>query len=136
MSEKTTVTSPIDTSDSLDTYPTHYANKGKGGLHIVDTDQERNVISDDRQQLGMAVNVRQTSTSNPYGKISVLTSSNTWTDFPIRKLSVDMSGNLILPTNAKVFDMILTNDYLYICVQSYVDVDNLAVWKKLLLSNT
>lgn len=49
------VNGPIAPIDSEDTYPTHFANYGKGGFYTVSTIAERNAIPADRRTIGMTV---------------------------------------------------------------------------------
>jgi hypothetical protein len=60
----TTIIAPIVPPDSLDTYPTHQANYGLGGIHHCLTIAERDAISIDRRQEGMLATVK--SDSNTY----------------------------------------------------------------------
>lgn len=53
----TLVTSPIRPFSSLDTYPSFYANEGKGGCHNVTSLEERNSIPEDRLTEGMLCTV-------------------------------------------------------------------------------
>lgn len=56
----TPVIAPIDTPDSLDTFPTGFANKLKGGYKTVSTLAERNAIPSERKQIGDLVKVEET----------------------------------------------------------------------------
>ena len=125
MSEKTTVTSPIDTSAEIDTYPTHYANKGSGGLHIVNTDSERNAIPTDRRINGMHVYVRSTdelTPDMPHGYISIYNQGNDppndWVNYPIRKILRINDPQSEDFAKCKKGDQIISDDYLYICVET------------------
>jgi hypothetical protein len=53
----TLVAAPITTPASEDTFPTHFANQGKGGMHHAATIAERNAIPVDRRQDGMLCSV-------------------------------------------------------------------------------
>ncbi len=56
----TPVIAPIDTPDSLDTFPTGFANKLKGGYKTVSTLVERDAIPSERKQIGDLVKVQET----------------------------------------------------------------------------
>ena len=53
----TPVIAPIDTPDSLDTFPTGFANKLKGGYKTVSTIVERDAIPSERREEGNKVYV-------------------------------------------------------------------------------
>lgn len=134
MSGKVPVTAPIDTAGTNDTYPTHYSNKGYGGYYCVDSDAERNLISTDRRDVGMAVYVNEITSSQPYGKLSILVNDitdNNWVNIPLRKIQFISSPISTDFDNANILDMIISNDYTYICVDK---VNNIGVWKKILMS--
>lgn len=54
------IIAPIETPDSLDTFPTHKANRGLGGAHTVADLTARDAISVDRRQEGMYCYVAST----------------------------------------------------------------------------
>lgn len=60
----TPVGAPIDTYGANDPYPSHIANRGKGGLHSYHTIAERDAISLDRRYEGMEVNITDDGSGN------------------------------------------------------------------------
>jgi hypothetical protein len=56
------ITGPLSTTNPSDSYPTHLANDGRGGLHSVATLAERNAIPPDRRAPGMVVYVQADQT--------------------------------------------------------------------------
>lgn len=58
-SQGTIIIAPIMPPDTQDTYPTHKANYGLGGIHHVATLADRDAISVDRQQEGMLCSVEE-----------------------------------------------------------------------------
>lgn len=140
MSGKVPVTAPIDTAGVNDTYATHYSNKGKGGLHIVDTDTERNSIPLDRRINGMHVYVRSTeilTPNTPHGYISIYNQGNTpdWIDYPIRKILFVDNPQTLDFAKCKKGDQLITDDYLYVCVESASDENgNTPIFKKIIMS--
>lgn len=59
-----TVTGPVSTSGDEDTFPTHVANRGWGGLHHADTVAEMNAITTERRMWGMQCIVYDDGTSS------------------------------------------------------------------------
>lgn len=59
-----TVTGPVSTSGDADTFPTHVANRGWGGLHHADTVAEMYAITTERRMWGMQCTVYNDGTNS------------------------------------------------------------------------
>lgn len=75
---QTKVIAPIEPNNLSDTYPTHSAQYGKGGLVSVATWQLRNAITTDRREVGMVVRV--TGVDSTYTLVGGILNSN-WQPF-------------------------------------------------------
>ena len=53
------ISAPVSPYDSDDSYPTHLAEFGKGGHRSVPTLEERNLIPEERREVGMTVYVEE-----------------------------------------------------------------------------
>lgn len=90
-----TVAGFIAPTDSADTYPSHDATYGKGGLRSVADDTARDAISTDRRSEGMFVYVNSTST------LYVLDSDlTTWNEFSSGGSDTNITDDLTFTANA------------------------------------
>lgn len=100
------VTGPISPIDERDKYPTHFARLGKGGFYQVATLSDRNLISQDRRELGLTVLV--TNDLNPdnnraytlYGGLT----NNDWEEWVVTPNYLeDWKNNSTFPTNPNIY---------------------------------
>lgn len=90
-----TVAGFIAPTDSADTYPSHDAIYGKGGLRSVANDTARDAISADRRSEGMFVYVNDTST------LYVLDSDlTTWNEFSSGGSDTNITDDLTFTANS------------------------------------
>ena len=86
------ITAPIRPFDSADTYPTFYANEGKGGLHQYSTLTELNQVSSLRLSVGMLAYVE--SENNYFKWNGVVWESFSFGDTGLRQEVADISASL------------------------------------------